>query len=165
MSMKYNLFLAVFFIYLTWLALWTSFSILSLRLMRNMGWFLLRRFADLVSVYTMYILYQLLVKTIPTHFYWLICKKQNFFKVKYWRKDCFFWYQDFDRFWQVFVHYISVRIIVLNSLHNKYPERNKDFSPLQAKGFYKNWEAFFAFCDAILDINNISYEKQYTMDE
>ena len=52
----------------------------------------------------------------------------------------------------------SVRIVVLNSLHNNYAERNKDFSPLQEKGFHKN-------CDAILDINNISYEKQYTMDE
>ena len=59
----------------------------------------------------------------------------------------------------------SVRIIVLNSLCNNYAEHNKDFSPLQEKGFYKNWEAFFVFCDAILDINNISYEKQYTMDE
>ena len=52
----------------------------------------------------------------------------------------------------------------LNSLHNKYGP-NKDFSPSQVKGFYENWEACFAFCDAILDINNISYEKQYTMDE
>ena len=51
----------------------------------------------------------------------------------------------------------NVRIIVLNSLCNKYTDCNKDF--------YKNWEAFFAFCDAILDINNISLEKQYTMDE
>ena len=59
----------------------------------------------------------------------------------------------------------SVRIIVSNSRRNKYAERNKDFSPPQAKGFYKNLEVLFAFCDAILDINNISYEKQYTMDE
>ena len=59
----------------------------------------------------------------------------------------------------------SVRIIVLNSLRNKYAEGNKDFSPPHAKGFYKNWEAVFAFCDAILDINNISYGKQYTIDE
>ena len=50
----------------------------------------------------------------------------------------------------------NVRIIVLNSLCNKHPECNKDFSSPQAKGFYKNWEAFFAFCDAILDIDNIS---------
>ena len=50
----------------------------------------------------------------------------------------------------------NARIIVLNSLCNKHPECNKDFSSPQAKGFYKNWEAFFAFCDAILDINNIS---------
>ena len=32
----------------------------------------------------------------------------------------------------------SVRIIVLNSLCNNYAEHNKDFSPLQEKGFYKN---------------------------
>ena len=50
----------------------------------------------------------------------------------------------------------DVWIIVLNSLCNKYTECNKDFSLPQANGFYKNWEAFFAFCDAILDINNIS---------
>ena len=60
---------------------------------------------------------------------------------------------------------ISVRIIVLNSLRNKYAESNKHFSLQQVKDFYKNWEAFFAFCDAILDVNNISHEKQYTMDE
>ena len=60
---------------------------------------------------------------------------------------------------------ISVRIIVLNSLRNKYAERNKHFSLQQVKGFYKNREAFFAFCDAILDVNNISHKKQYTMDE
>ena len=59
---------------------------------------------------------------------------------------------------------ISVQIIILISLHNKYAKHNKDFSLSQAKGFY-NWEAFCAFCYAILDINNISYEKQYTMDE
>ena len=47
-------------------------------------------------------------------------------------------------------------IIVLNSLHNKYAECNKDFNPPQAKDFYKNWEEFYAFYDAILDINNIS---------
>ena len=113
MSMKYNLFLAVFFIYLTWLALWTSFSILSLRLMRNMGWFLLRRFADLVSVYTMYILYQLLVKTIPTHFYWLICKKQNFFKVKYWRKGCF---SLISGFWQILTGFCPPHDVYFNSI-------------------------------------------------
>ena len=50
----------------------------------------------------------------------------------------------------------NVWIIVLNSLHNKYAECNKDFNPPQAKGFYKNWEEFYAFYDAILDINNIS---------
>ena len=42
---------------------------------------------------------------------------------------------------------------------------NKYFIPPQAKGFYKNREAFFAFCDAILGINNTSQVKQYTMDE
>ena len=60
---------------------------------------------------------------------------------------------------------ISVQIIILNSLLNKYTKRNNDFSLSLAKGFYKNWEAFCAFCYAILDINNISYEKQYAMDE
>ena len=50
----------------------------------------------------------------------------------------------------------NVPIIVLNSFCNKYAEYNKDFSLPQAKGFYKNWEAFFAFCGEILDINNIS---------
>ena len=59
----------------------------------------------------------------------------------------------------------SIWIIILNSLRNKYAEPSKDFSLPQAKGFYKNWEAFFTFCHAILDINSISYEKQYTMDE
>ena len=56
-------------------------------------------------------------------------------------------------------------IIILNSLRNKYAECNKNFSLLQAKGFYKNWEAFFAFCDTILDVNTIFKENQYTMDE
>ena len=50
----------------------------------------------------------------------------------------------------------DVQIMVLNSLCNKYAECNKDFSLPQAKEFYKNWETFLAFCDAILDINNIS---------
>ena len=50
----------------------------------------------------------------------------------------------------------TVQIIVLNSLCNNYAECNKDFSPPQAKGFNKNWEAFFAFSEAILDVNNIS---------
>ena len=56
-----------------------------------------------------------------------------------------------------YIHYeYNVRIIVLNSLRNKYAECNKDFSPQQVKAFYKNWEAFLAFCNATLDINNIS---------
>ena len=59
----------------------------------------------------------------------------------------------------------NVRTIVLNSLCNKYAECNKDFSLPQAKSFYKNWEAFFAFCDAILDVNNIFHKNQYTIDE
>ena len=59
----------------------------------------------------------------------------------------------------------NVRIIVWNSLCNKYTDCNKDFSPPLAKDFYKNWEVFFTLCDAIVDINNISLEKQYTMDE
>ena len=59
----------------------------------------------------------------------------------------------------------NISIIVLNSLCNKYAECNKDFSLPQAKSFYKNWEAFFAFCDAILDVNNIFQENQYTIDE
>ena len=46
----------------------------------------------------MYILYQLLIETIPTYFYWLICRKQNLFKVKYWRKDFFFL---ISGFWQI----------------------------------------------------------------
>ena len=50
----------------------------------------------------------------------------------------------------------NVRIIVLDSLCNKHPECNNNFSSPQAKGFYNNWEAFFAFCDGILDIKNIS---------
>ena len=52
----------------------------------------------------------------------------------------------------------SVRMIIWNSLRDKYAERRKDFSPPQVKVFFKNWEAFFAFCDEFLGVNNISFD-------
>ena len=71
LSIKYNLFLA-FFIHLIWLALWTSFSIL----VPTLSFF--ETSSDLFF----------LVKNRNDG----SCKKKNFFKVKYWRKGCFFWY-------------------------------------------------------------------------
>ena len=49
----------------------------------------------------------------------------------------------------------SIRIIVWNSIRNKYTEFSEAFNPLQAKMFFKNYKAFFAFCGAILGMSNI----------
>ena len=87
-------------------------------------------------IYSIYFLLVIISRNHCNTFLLINLKKKNFSKVKYWRKDCFFWYQNFDRFGEVFVHYISVQIIVLNLLYNKYPERNKDFSPPQARGIF-----------------------------
>ena len=66
---------------------WACANFLSLSKTKYMGWFLLRRFADLVRV-----IYTLLVETIPTSFYWLTCRKQ--------------------KLTQVFVHYLMTNLMI-----------------------------------------------------
>ena len=49
--------------------------------------------------------------------------------------------------------------MIWNSLRNKYVERSEDFTLPQAKMFFKNYEAFSAFCVVILGMSIISFYK------
>ena len=50
----------------------------------------------------------------------------------------------------------SIQIILWNSLCNKYAKHSKAFSPPQEKYVCKNCKTYFACCDVILSISNIS---------
>ena len=49
-----------------------------------------------------------------------------------------------------------MKILLVVSLCNKYAKRSEAFSPPQSNFFFKNYKAFFAFCNAILSISNNS---------
>ena len=53
----------------------------------------------------------------------------------------------------------SFQIIVWNSLHNKYGEHIKAFTPSRTKMFFTNCKSCFAFCGVILGISNILFDN------
>ena len=61
----------------------------------NMEWFLLQRFVDLPRIYFL-----------------LIISRNHSNRVRYHSKSYLFWYQDFDRFMQVVVHYLMSILMI-----------------------------------------------------
>ena len=61
----------------------------------NMKWFLLRRFVDLLRIYFL-----------------LVISRNHSNRVKYYSKGYLFWYQDFGRFAQVVVHYLTSILMI-----------------------------------------------------
>ena len=82
---------------------WTSL----LNRQHNVGWFLLRRFVDLVTIYSL-----LTVKRNHFNTILLLDLQKNRSKVKYCSKDYLFWYHDFDSFRQVVVHYLMSILMI-----------------------------------------------------
>ena len=70
---------------------WTSANLL----LRNVEWFLLRRFVGLLRIYFL-----------------LIIGRNHSNTVKYYSKGYLFWYQNFDRFTQVVVHYLMSILMI-----------------------------------------------------
>ena len=80
----------------------------------DMVWFLLRKFVDLVRVYSLLIIGKNNSKT-----FLLLDLQKNKSKVKYCNKGYLLWYQDFDRFRQVAVHYLMSILMICKETGGK----------------------------------------------
>ena len=75
---------------------------------KNMTWsFLLRRFVDLLRVYSL-----LIINKNYSNMFLLLDLQKNRSKVKYCNKGYLLWYQDFDKFRQVAVHYLMSILMI-----------------------------------------------------
>ena len=59
-----------------------------------------------------YVIYILLVETIPTRFHWLICRKQKLVQSKTVQLRLFVLILGFWQWWQVFVHYLMSILMI-----------------------------------------------------
>ena len=75
----------------------------------NVGWFLQRRFVDVVRVY-----FLLIISRNHSNTFSLLVLQKNGSKVKYCSKGYLFWHNDFDRFRQVVVHYLISILLICN---------------------------------------------------
>ena len=75
---------------------------------QNFVWVLLKRLVHLSKVCCL----QLHIITIPTRFCWWTCRKQKLVQVKHYSNGYLFWYQDFDRFGEYFVHYLMSILLI-----------------------------------------------------
>ena len=68
-----------------------------------MGWFLLRKFVELFRIYSL-----LIVSRNHSKHVFIAWPADKRSKVKNWSKGYLWWYQDFDRFRQVAIHYLCL---------------------------------------------------------